>query len=219
MHCDRVAVLRQPIPSEVLKKRCKIVVIDDEEASFPTTDLKNDGYTIDWWPRVDAEGLARLESDQFDLIILDIQDIAAPGLSDTGDGLGILRRIKAANPGQLVVAFSGREFDLGAVPFWRLADDALRKPVTLITCKDKLDGWISESLDPVAQWKRIERLLLEKKVGPLALRRVEGTIVRAAGSHQQITNNQLRSILGNLDDLEMIVSWAKRLAWLLSLLT
>ena len=219
MHLDRVAGLCDPIPLVELRKRCKIVVIDDEEASFPTAALKNDGYTIDWWPRVDAGGLARLESGQYDLIILDIQDIAEPGLSDTGDGLGILRRLKEINPGQLVVAFSGREFDLDAVPFWRLADDALRKPVTLIACKAKLDVWISESLDPIAQWHRLEQRLLANNTGSLALRRVEGAIVRAAGSPQRISSDRFRTILGNLDDLDAIVSGAKRLAWLLSLLT
>ena len=218
MHRDRVAGLCDPIPLVELKKRCKIVVIDDEEASFPTAALKKDGYTIDWWSRVDADGLAQLESGQFDLIILDIQDIAEPDLSDTGDGLGILRRLKETNPGQLVVAFSGREFDLDAVPFWRLADDALRKPVTLITCKAKLDVWISESLDPIAQWHRIEQRLLANNISSLALHRVEGAIVRAAGSPQQISSTRFRKILGSVDDLATIVSWSKRLACLLSLL-
>lgn len=218
MHRDRIANVCEPIPLVELKKRFKILVIDDEEASFPTTALKNDGYTIDWWPRVDADGLARLESGQYDLIILDIQDIAEPGLSDTGDGLGILRRLKEANPGQLVVAFSGREFDLDAVPFWRFADDALRKPVTLITCKAKLDAWISEYLDPTVQWDRIEQRLLANNIGPLTLRRLEGAIVRAARSRQQVSRDRFRKLLGNVDDLDTIVSWGQRLGWLLSLL-
>ena len=218
MHRDRIANVCEPIPLVELKKRFKILVIDDEEASFPTAALKNDGYTIDWWPRVDADGLARLESGQFDLIILDIQDIAEPGLSDTGDGLGILRRLKEANPGQLVVAFSGREFDLGAVPFWRLADDALRKPVTLIDCKAKLDVWISEYLDPAVQWQRIEQRLHANNINPLTLRRVEGAIVRAARSRQQVSRDRFRTLIGNVDDLDTIVSWGQRLAWLLSLL-
>ena len=218
MYRDRIANVCDPIPHVELRKRCKILVIDDEEASFPTAALKNDGYTIDWWPRVDANGLARLESGQFDLIILDIQDIAEPGLSDTGDGLGILRRLKATNPGQVVVAFSGREFDLDAVPFWRLADDALRKPVTLIDCKAKLDVWISECLDPTVQWHRIEQRLRANSVGALTLRRVEGAIVRAGRSRQQISRDRFRTLLGNVDDLDTIVSWGQRLAWLLSLL-
>lgn len=218
IHRDRVGALCDPIPLDELRKRCKTLVVDDEEASFPTAALKNEGYTIDWWDRVDADGLARLESGQFDLIILDIQDIAEPGLSDTGDGLGILRRLKDINPEQFVVAFSGREFDLDAVPFWRLADDALRKPVTLIACKAKLDVWIRECLDPVAQWERIKRRLIANNISPLALRRVEGAIVRGSGSPQQISSTRFRRILGGLDDLDTIVSWSKRLACLLSLL-
>ena len=85
MHLDRVGVLRDPIPLVELKKRCKIVVIDDEEASFPTAALKNDGYTIDWWPRVDADGLARLESDQFDVIILGAPRFIAPPAISTAN--------------------------------------------------------------------------------------------------------------------------------------
>lgn len=215
---DRVDAIREPIPLDELKKRCRIVVIDDEEDSFPTQTLKNDGYAIDWWPRVDADDLTRLEAGRYDVIILDIQDIAVPGLSDTGDGLGILRRLKETNSEQFVVAFSGRAFDLDAVPFWRLADDALRKPVTLISCKGKLDEWIKECLDPVVQWRRIEQKLLSNNVRRFSRRRVEGAIVRAARSRGRIAGPQLSAILGDIDDLDTIVTWGQRLAWLLSLL-
>ena len=218
MHRDRVAALCDRLPIAELRKRCKILVVDDEEASFPTSALKNDGYTIEWWSHVDANRLARLETGQFDLLILDIQDIAEPGLSDTGDGLGILRRLKDTNPEQFIVAFSGREFDLDAVPFWRLADDALRKPVTLITCKAKLDAWISECLDPSAQWQRIKQRLLANNISPFTVHRVEGAIVRAAGSRQSINTTHVRRMLSGLDELDTIISWSRRLTCLLSLL-
>ena len=219
LYFDRVSRRSEQVPFPELKKRCKIVVIDDEEASFPTAALKDEGYTIDWWPRVDAPRLAQLESGMFDLIILDIQDIAEPGLSDTGDGLGILRRLKDANPAQMVVAFSGREYDLDAVPFWRLADDALRKPVTIIACKDKLDHWITDSVDPITQWRRLEQRLRDMDIRPLPLRRLEGAIVRAVGTPNAITTTRFRKILGNLDDIEMIVAAGRRLVCLLSLLS
>ena len=72
--------------------------------------------------------MTRLENADFDIVILDIQGVAAPGLSGPGDGLDILRRVKNVNPGQVVVAFSGKKYDLSRTEFWKLADDTLVIP-------------------------------------------------------------------------------------------
>ncbi|HKE90808.1 MAG TPA: hypothetical protein VKB45_10745, partial [Gemmatimonadales bacterium] len=98
------------IPISELRKRAKIVVVDDDRDSFPTEGLQADGYTIEWWDRIDNARLNRLESGDFDIIILDIQGVAETSLSDTGDGLGVIRRIKTMNPQQVVVAFSGKTY-------------------------------------------------------------------------------------------------------------
>ena len=71
------------------KKLAKVLVIDDEEQSFPIENLRADGYSIEHWESVDGPRLSRLEDAQFDIVILDIQGVAAPGLSGAGDGLAM----------------------------------------------------------------------------------------------------------------------------------
>jgi hypothetical protein len=64
-----------PAPSfQELKKRTKILVIDDDENSFPFELLRREGYSIEHWPRV--ESLSPLEDGHYDIIILDIQGVA-----------------------------------------------------------------------------------------------------------------------------------------------
>jgi DNA-binding response OmpR family regulator len=205
-------------PAE-LQKRVKIVVIDDEEDSFPTERLQEDGYTIDWWPKVDSHRLNRLERGDFDIIILDIQGIADASLSETGDGQGILRRIKAVNPSQVVVAFSGRSYDLGSVPFWRMADEALTKPVSVIACKEVLDRLIEERVNVRSYWKSIEAILRKERVSESAIRKLEVAVVKAGETGGTLRMEDLKKILGPLGSLDTVLSLSGRLLALWKILS
>ena len=94
----------KPLSVEAMKRLARIVVIDDEPDSVPTDDLRANGYSVEYWPIIDAGRLARLERGEFEIIVLDIQGIAPPGFSDTGDGLGVLRQLKKLNPSQVIIA-------------------------------------------------------------------------------------------------------------------
>lgn len=200
-----------------LRKRTKLVVIDDEQDSFPTKGLQDDGYTIEWWPRIDVGGLHRLENGDFDIIILDIQNIAEPSLSDTGDGLGILRRLKSVNPYQVVVAFSGKSYDLGSVPFWRLADDALRKPVTIIQCKELLDRLIAKHVSVRGYWDNVRRILEEKGVPSRRVRALEKRLVQAAQVGKPITLDEVRDIIGTVEAVGTVFGWVRKIVSLCTL--
>jgi DNA-binding response OmpR family regulator len=174
----RLVDLKPAVAPGQLRKRVKTVVIDDEESSFPFKLLQDDGYTIEWWPCVDSRKLQRLESADFDIIILDIVGVAAPGLSST-DGLGVLRRVKSVNSSQVVVAFSGQSFDLSKTEFWRLADDALSKPVTIIKCKELLDRLINERITLPRYWGAISELMRASGVSNRDVNKLEKQMVRA----------------------------------------
>ena len=130
-----LATLAKPLDIAQLRKRAKILVIDDDPNAFPVQVLKDEGYTIDHWTEVTS--LERLERGDFDVIVLDIAGVATKFTKM--DGLGILEHLKQANPTQIVDAFSGQSFDLGKNKFFRLADDALAKPVDALKCKQVLD--------------------------------------------------------------------------------
>jgi DNA-binding NtrC family response regulator len=197
-------------PSQ-LKKRVKIVVIDDEEASFPVRGLQEDGYTIEWWPLIDAPRLRRLEMGDFDIVVLDIQDIAAPTLSDTGDGLGILRRLKNVNPDQIVVAFSGKAYDLDAMSFFKRAEDVLRKPVTLIQCKEVIDRLIGSHVSVRAYWDNLSRLLERQGVAPKRIRRLGKALASSAETGRGITLDQVKDLVGTIDSIQTVYGWVHKI--------
>jgi CheY-like chemotaxis protein len=88
---------------EVLRKRAKILVIDDQ--ALPVQRLfQRDGYHFERWPQI--RNLSQLTDGYYDIILLDLQGV---GLNESPDlqGLGILAHIKQSNPAQAVIAYSG----------------------------------------------------------------------------------------------------------------
>ena len=183
--------LQLNMPFLELKKRAKIVVIDDEEDSFPTKLLKEDGYTIDWWEKVNASSLQRLEKGDFDIIILDIMGVAGEDIS-RDDGIGVLRRVKSVNTNQIVVAFSGQSYDLGKTEFWKLADDALSKPVTYIQCKEVLDALIKNKINMSSYWDSVKNILITSGVPMKRIEKLEGELVLSLDDKKYLDEQYIR---------------------------
>lgn len=132
-----------------LRSRVRILVIDDEEDAFPIATLKAEGYNIDYWS--DVTRLDQLERGDFHIIVLDIAGIARDIAADD-EGLGVLQHLKARNPTQIIVAFSGQAFDLSKQVFFKLADDTMPKPVSALKCKEVLDQLIETRLSVQHMW-------------------------------------------------------------------
>ncbi|WP_419771321.1 MAG: hypothetical protein ACNI3C_05905 [Candidatus Marinarcus sp.] len=128
-----------------LKKRIKIVVIDDEEDSFPIKHMQSLGFTIEYWKEIDINNIKRLEDGNFDLIILDIYGVVNPQLGQDLTGLDILKSLKHRNPKQLIIAFSGSSYEIDKGEFWKLADDFLKKPSTTFETKERLENIINQN--------------------------------------------------------------------------
>ena len=111
---------------EALRKRAKILVIDDHV--LPAQKLfDRDGYHFERWPEV--KNLSQLTDGHYDIVLLDIQGV---GLNESPDlqGLGILRHVKQANPAQMVIVYSAQTQKLSMRPLIDLADAVLdRKSV------------------------------------------------------------------------------------------
>jgi len=92
----KIAELPAP-PVAELRRRTRILVIDDDPHSFPFDTLRREGYAIDYWAKV--ENLQTLEEGRYDIIFLDIQGVAQEYSKE--DGLGVLEHLKQANPSQM----------------------------------------------------------------------------------------------------------------------
>lgn len=171
---DKLTYLKSHLQFEELKKRTRIVVVDDEEG-FPIELFQNEGYSIDKWNNVKDYG--KLESGFFDIIILDIKGVAKHISSE--DGLGVLESIKKRNPAQIIIAFSQHSYDLSKSRFWELADEKIAKPSDFLKIKNIIDNLINTKFKPARYIETLHKTLQNNNVSPKEIRNIEKEIVHA----------------------------------------
>lgn len=177
---------------EDIKRKARIVVIDDQEEAFPYKLLQNEGYNIVYWPKI--EKLKDLESGDFDIIVLDINGVATKEIS-ANDGVGILEHLKKNNPAQIVIAYSGLQYDFSQASFWSLADDYLGKPSPLIACKEKIDRLLKEKFTPEYYWRNIENVLRDNNVSSKKIKNIEKIIVNSIRKKTDISQSRIADYL------------------------
>lgn len=106
-----------------LRKRTRILVIDDNDFPYKVLFEKND-YNLKKWNFV--ENLNALEEGKFDIILLDINDVAQDEFPET-QGLGLLKHLKDINPVQMIIAYSNSDWNLKYQDFFDNADAKLGK--------------------------------------------------------------------------------------------
>lgn len=129
----------QPLPWEEIKKRARILVIDDAEFYYKQL-FEKDGYTIEKWN--DIDDLPKLEAGHYDIILLDIQGVGRR--QSTEEGLGILKHIHKACPAQIVIAYSNADWSLKYKEFFDMADAALPKAADYVDFKREVDKLLKD---------------------------------------------------------------------------
>jgi CheY-like chemotaxis protein len=186
--------LAKPSSLPELRKRTKIVVIDDDKNAFPIEALRQEGYTIDYWPEV--QSMDRLERGDYDIIVLDIAGVAMK-FSPDEDGLGVLQHLKRHNPTQIIVAFSGQSFDLSKQDFFKLADDTMPKPVSILKCKQVLDQLIETKMTVRHLWETLTGLMRSEGIPEKKIAQLEANLVAALSAG---TSPDARGMISGLID-------------------
>ncbi len=181
-----IETVHKKMPLRDAINRTKVLVIDDED-TFPVKLMQNEGYNITKWDHV--ESLSRLEAGEFDIIILDIYDVAKDVSME--DGLGVLEHLKKYNPGQIIVAYSGKSFDLSKNRFWKIADDILAKPSDLITCKEVIDRLIEDKFTVLHYWAALKNIAFNGGISPKDMEKVERRLVAAVKKKEQPSSGEL----------------------------
>jgi hypothetical protein len=158
---------------EELKKRTKIIVIDDEN-SFPVQLFKTEGYSIDKWVKVTDYG--KLENGFYDIIILDIKGVALHISED--DGLGVLESIKRKNPAQIIIAYSQHSFDLSKAKFWELADEKIAKPSDFLKIKHIIDNLIYTQFKPQRYIDTLHLILQKNNFAEKEIKKLDKDLVK-----------------------------------------
>ncbi len=171
---NKITKLKAPLEFEELKKRIRIVVIDDEE-SFPVPLFNTEGYNIEKWDKVKDYG--KLESGAYDIIVLDIKGVAEHISAD--DGLGVLESLKKKNPAQIIIAYSQHSYDLSKSKFWELADEKIAKPSDFLKMKNIIDNLINTKFKPERYIQTLHLLLQNNNVNKKTIKKIDADIYKA----------------------------------------
>jgi CheY-like chemotaxis protein len=188
----RINDLNLALSPEEVRKRARILVIDDDERAFPAKLLENEGYNVRYWAKV--ENLRELEKGEYDIIVLDIEGVSSPELSKR-DGLGVLEHLKRYNPAQIVIAYSGRSFDLGQQRFFQLADDFLTKPSDLLECKEKIDRLLQTKFTALHYWSTLVDILRKSEVPQKKIAGFERLFIKNAESGKHLSVDAIVNVL------------------------
>ena len=128
------------IPFDDMKKRTRILVIDDKEFVYLKL-FESDGYSMDKWNNI--ESLQKLEDNLYDIILLDQHGIGLEQSKIKG-GMALLKHLKSHNPAQIVIAYSQSKFSLSDLDFFNMSDASLDKNSDYYVFKAKVDELIKK---------------------------------------------------------------------------
>lgn len=123
-----------------IRSRSRILVIDDQDFVYESL-FRRDGYNITKWD--DVLDLEKLETGAFEVILLDIQGVGK-ALSSR-QGLGVLEHIRAKNPAQIIIAYSGDDYKLDKQSFFDKADAKLGKSQDYLEYKRCVDEQLKKA--------------------------------------------------------------------------
>lgn len=192
----RLTSFKGPSDFEELKRRTRIVVIDDED-SFPVSLFQAEGYAIDKWDIV--KDYCKLESGFYDIIILDIKGIAEH-ISEE-DGLGVLVDLKEKNPAQIIISFSQFGYDLNKVKFFQLADENITKPSDFLKIKKIIDNLISNQFKPERYINALNKLLLKNSIKQNNITKLNNELSKAIINKEKPNWSKSIDFLGDRTDL------------------
>ena len=139
--------------------KAKVLLVDDEEDFLATLAerLETRGLKVSTANSGEL-ALAKIDQEEFDLIIL---DLAMPGM----DGLETLRRIKAKQPETEIIILSGQGSIKTSIAAMKLgAEDFIEKPVNIAELLAKISDAKDKHLEILASKnvKSIEQILKNK---------------------------------------------------------
>jgi CheY-like chemotaxis protein len=162
------------VPHDDIVRRSRILVIDDGDFAYMPL-FERDGYTIQQWH--DVDDLTALESEGFDLILLDLKGVGAKESAD--EGFGVLKHIRETSPSQIVIAYSNSDLSLAYQPFFRNADAVLHKTQTdYVEFKRTVDQLLDQRFSRGFYVNRIRRELADfEGSAPQAVKKAEKAMV------------------------------------------
>jgi DNA-binding NarL/FixJ family response regulator len=196
---SETALLKLPNNITEIRKKVNMLVIDDNEFQ-PEKFLIANGYQIQH--KYDIDTIKDVEP--YDVVLCDISGIGKK-LGFTNEGASLIREIHKNYPNKRIIAYTAYTFDPGLNQFFSLADFVAPKDFGVDDWISVLDEQITESINPVNQWKKIRDYLLEINVSTIMIARIEDKYVKAVKDRHfeklkqfvEGNDSQIRSIISD----------------------
>jgi hypothetical protein len=103
----------------------------------------------------------------------------------------VLEHLKKYNPSQIIIAYSGRTFDLSKTQFWKLADDTLSKPSDFITCKEVIDRLLLDKFNVSHYWSALKNIIITNGASNRDIGKIEKKLYKAIKQNKKISTLEL----------------------------
>jgi CheY-like chemotaxis protein len=148
----KISELEGFIPRDRLKREGRILFVDDERPDI-VEDLEKQGFNVRYMEDIRQEDLHNLESNKYDVLILDYFNVG----NDLGDrhGLGILAFVKRVNPRIHVLAYTSKLLGTDDANFFRNSDGVLKKDLGIADTMEQVEDALSEALSVRKAWQSL----------------------------------------------------------------
>jgi DNA-binding NtrC family response regulator len=178
---------------EQLKLKARIALVDDDEISHVKR-LQKDGYNIVDFP--DISEIDDFIRRKYHVVVLDIQGIGK-NLSETSEGWGILKYLKAECPHLVVIMFTGADWSVTKYKHLvDLADDFIGKDLEFLDFKSKLDAAIKKAFSPKFHFEIEKKKLMQEITNAETFEKI-AAIVNKYGRDKEKALKEIKKVTNN----------------------
>lgn len=159
-----------------LKRNTEILVIDDDEFVYLDL-LRKSEYRIEH--RSDIQSLKDVA--EFDVILCDVRGVGK-FLNSQFEGAYLVKQIKEKYPNKIVISYTANSYDPKFQEYLSYADATVPKGTALEDWDSLLTKMLKELADPVKQWEKARKALLQAGVPTIIVAKYESEYVRAVKS-------------------------------------
>lgn len=175
-----------------------IAVIDDEP--FPYSDIlrKHDFNIKELGDPTDIKAVA-----SYSIVLVDIKGVGKH-FGSKYEGGHVIEEVKRYFPSKIVIAYTAYQLDPSYNRFFQLCDSSLKKDIDSDAWVDALDSAVRKVQDPIFQWKRIRKSLVDLDVDAFDIARLEDEfVISLAKPNAKFASNKVLKELS--DDAKQIV--------------
>lgn len=150
-----------------LRNKVEILVIDDQDFAAEEYLIKN-GFRI--VHKRDIDNIRDVSA--YAVVLCDIRGVGK-NLGSTKEGAFVIKEIKAHYPAKQVIAYTGSSYDPAYNEYMNLADAVISKGISIEDWTALVDEQIQKAVDPIYQWERLRKHLLECGVSTAYVAKLE----------------------------------------------